>query len=159
MSHCGHQAFLLMFLFWLKLSEISLPFMSAQIPSFSLWKEPEGCCLLFDGVKRGKKVKKAGWREPWERHLYCIPWLLRWWCRACQRAAGHPQEQEHWGGRGGDTDRRGRSERSAGVVGQEELFWTSWAARSPSSKAGWAAGEEVMQHELNGLTHTAGCCF
>ena len=50
-----------------------------------------------------------------------------------------------------DDSMRGRRKRPAGEVGQEELFWTCWAARSRRSKAVWVAGGEVKQHELKGL--------
>lgn len=114
--------------------------------------EPKGCFLLLDGVKRVKS-KESWWAGHWERHLYGIPRLLRWWYRGCRGAAGHPQKQEHWGRRGGHTDRRGRGKRSAGGVRQEKLFWTRWAARSPCLKAVWTARGEVKQHKLNRLTH------
>ena len=59
MCHYGHQASLLLFLSWLKLSEISLP---SPLSKFHLFPhentEPERYCLLFDGVKRKKKVKR-----------------------------------------------------------------------------------------------------
>jgi len=67
-------------------------------------------------------------------------------------APGQPQKEEHWGRRGDDRDRREKRKRSSGGVGQGELLWACWAARSPHSKAVWAAGGEVKRHKLDGLT-------
>lgn len=119
MSHCGHQAFLLMFLFWLKLSEISLPFLSAQIPSFSLWKHwtwgmPPALWWCEEREKSKESGVKGTLGEAPVLHPMAVEMVVQGLPACCWPSSG--TGALGWQGR---WHRQEREER--------EVSWRSWA--------------------------------